>query len=189
MYPDLPAHLRSVLDPAPHPDLAPGDRLAAVLVPVVLAPEPSLVLTVRSEELPRHAGEVSFPGGMAEPQDRDLRATALREAQEEIGLDPAAVEVVGALPAVHTFVSGILVVPFVGLLDREPALTVDPGEIAEVFTVSLARCRSVERRTERGRPDGGTWTGWSYDVDGIIVWGATGRTLHDLLLAAEGAIP
>lgn len=186
MYPDLPARLRRTLDPAPRPDLAEGDRLAAVLVPLVLAPEPSLVLTLRSDELPRHAGEVSFPGGMAEPHDADLRVTALREAQEEIGLDPAAVDVVGALPAVHTFVSGILVVPFVGVLESAPALRVDPGEIAEVFTIALARLHAAERRIERTRPGGGVWSGWSYEVDGITVWGATGGMLHDLLSAAGG---
>jgi len=187
MYPDLRARLRTSLDPDPHVEPAPGDRLAAVLVPLVLGPEPSLVFTVRAAHLPRHAGEVSFPGGMSEPQDTGLQATALREAQEEIGLDPASVEIAGALPAVHTFVSGILVVPFVGVVEKVPNLTVDVGEIAGVFSVSLATLGSIERRIERARPDGSIWAGWSYDVDGATIWGATGQMLHSLLFIAEGA--
>ena len=189
MYPDLPARLRLSLDPDPHVDLLPGDRLAAVLVPLVLDREPSLVFTVRSGQLSRHAGEVSFPGGMCEPHDAGLRGTALREAQEEIDLDPDAVAIVGALPAVHTFVSGILVVPFVGVLVQTPTLTVNVGEIAGVFTAALATLASVERRIERARPDGSIWSGWSYDVEGGRIWGATGHMLHDLLLVAEGAVP
>ncbi|MEP7059187.1 MAG: CoA pyrophosphatase, partial [Actinomycetota bacterium] len=165
MYPDLPGRLRGLLDPAPSPDPSPGDRLAAVLLPLVLHPEPSLIFTVRAAQLSRHAGEVSFPGGMVESADADLRATALREAHEEIGLDPALVEVMGALPAVHTFVSGILVVPFVGSLADPPTLTVDVGEIAGVFTVPLGALRAVQREIHRRAPGGGAWTGWSYEVE------------------------
>ncbi|MEA2556412.1 MAG: hypothetical protein QOI60_1743 [Actinomycetota bacterium] len=183
MYPDLPARLRATLDPAPNVDLAPGDRLAAVLLPLVLETEPTLVFTIRSEHLSRHAGEVSFPGGMAEPQDADLRATALREANEEIGLHPASVEILGGLAAVNTFVSGILVVPFVGTMWEAPTLTVDVGEIAGVFTVSLATLASVERPIERARPDGSIWSGWTYDVESGTIWGATGQMVHSLLRA------
>jgi 8-oxo-dGTP pyrophosphatase MutT (NUDIX family) len=188
MYPDPRARLRDLLDPAPRPAPAPGDRLAAVLLPLVLEPEPSLIFTVRADELPRHAGEVSFPGGMAEPQDADTRATALRESHEEIGLEPDLVDVIGALEPVHTFVSGILVVPFVGVLADAPTLTVDVGEIAGVFTVPLEKLRAVQRQIERARPDGGTWTGWSYEVEGATIWGATGHMVHALLLMLDGAI-
>jgi 8-oxo-dGTP pyrophosphatase MutT (NUDIX family) len=188
MYPDLRARLRGLLDTAPRSDPAPGDRLAAVLLPLVVDPEPSLIFTVRADELPRHAGEVSFPGGMAEARDADLRATALRESQEEVGLDPTLVDVVGALASVHTFVSGILVVPFVGLLADAPTLTVDVGEIAGVFTVSLDALRAAERQIQRPRPGGGIWTGWSYEVEGATIWGATGHMVHDLFLALDGTV-
>ena len=189
MYPDLPTRLRTKLDPDPRVDLAPGDRLAAVLVPLVLSPEPTLMFTVRSDRLSRHAGEVSFPGGMSEPHDAGPQATALREAQEEIGLDPVSVEIAGALPAVHTFVSAILVVPFVGVIADSPTLTVDAAEIASVFSVALSRLSALERRIERVRPDGRVWSGWAYDVQDVSIWGATGRMVHELLLLVEGAGP
>jgi len=113
MYPaDLRARLRAALDPAPSPVPEPGDRLAAVLALLVEEPELALVFGRRSDALPRHAGQVAFPGGVADEGDLHLAATALREAEEEVGLDPALPEVLGALPPVHTTVSGILVVPF-----------------------------------------------------------------------------
>ncbi|MGZ5344025.1 MAG: NUDIX hydrolase [Actinomycetota bacterium] len=174
------ARLREVLDPDPAPEPAEGDRLAAVLAPLVLAPEPALIFTERAAELSRHAGEVSFPGGLQDPGET-LVETALREAQEEIGLDPSLPDLVGALPPVHTTVSGILVVPFLGMLDGVPALTVNDGEIAEVLTVPLARLADLERPMELARPGGGTWHGWVYELEGHTIWGATGWMLHGLL--------
>ncbi len=174
------ARLREVLDPDPAPEPAEGDRLAAVLAPLVLAPEPALIFTERAAELSRHAGEVSFPGGLQDPGET-LVETALREAQEEIGLDPSLPDLVGALPPVHTTVSGILVVPFLGMLDRVPALTVSDGEIAEVLTVPVARLADLERPMELARPGGGTWHGWAYELEGHTIWGATGWMLHGLL--------
>ncbi|MGZ5351444.1 MAG: NUDIX hydrolase [Actinomycetota bacterium] len=174
------ARLREVLDPDPAPEPAEGDRLAAVLAPLVLAPEPALIFTERAAELSRHAGEVSFPGGLQDPGET-LVETALREAQEEIGLDPSLPDLVGALPPVHTTVSGILVVPFLGMLDGVPALTVNDGEIAEVLTVPLARLADLERPMELPRPGGGTWHGWVYELEGHTIWGATGWMLHGLL--------
>jgi 8-oxo-dGTP pyrophosphatase MutT (NUDIX family) len=176
--------LRSVLrdaldqDPAPSPD--PGDRLAAVIVPFVEGPEPALVLTVRAGDLSRHAGEISFPGGLQDPGET-LRQTALREGFEEIGLDLASTELVGALPPVHTTVSGILVVPFVGVLDVLPAFVVSDGEIDEVLTFSLARLSKVERVTEFVRTDGLMWRGFAYELEGHTIWGVTGWILHVLL--------
>jgi 8-oxo-dGTP pyrophosphatase MutT (NUDIX family) len=174
------ARLREVLDPDPAPEPAEGDRLAAVLAPLVLAPEPALIFTERAADLSRHAGEVSFPGGLQDPGET-LVETALREAHEEIGLDPSLPDLVGALPPVHTTVSGILVVPFLGMLDRVPALTVSDGEIAEVLTVPVARLADLERPMELARPGGGTWHGWAYELEGHTIWGATGWMLHGLL--------
>jgi len=180
LHADVRTRLREVLEPDPGPDLADGDRLAAVLAVVVVAPVPSLIFTERASGLSRHAGEVSFPGGLQDPGE-SLSATALREAHEEIGLDPGLLDLLGALPAVHTTVSGILVVPFVGALDEPPALTISDGEIAEVLTVPVARLAALERPMALARPGGGTWHGWAYELEGHTIWGATGWMLHTLL--------
>jgi 8-oxo-dGTP pyrophosphatase MutT (NUDIX family) len=180
LHADAIASLAAALESDPSPTPGPGDRLAAVLAPIVLGPEPSLIFTVRAAALSRHAGEISFPGGLQDPGER-LAETALREAHEEIGLDPSLPRVLGALPAVHTFVSGILVVPFVGTLERSPWLTVNDGEIDEVLTFGIARLAAAERAVSYDRPDGGVWRGFAYELEGHTVWGATGWMLHSLL--------
>lgn len=180
LHPDATASLAAALDPDPRPELGAGDRLAAVLAPIVLEPEPAVILTVRAAALSRHAGEISFPGGLSEPGET-LAQTALREAHEEIGLDPSTPRVLGALPAVHTFVTGILVVPFVGTLDRAPDLVVNEAEIDEVVVFGLERLALAERRMTYDRPDGSVWRGFAYELDGHTVWGATGWMLHTLI--------
>ena len=180
LHADVLAALAAALEPDPSPSPGPGDRLAAVLAPVVLGSEPTIVLTVRSAALSRHAGEISFPGGLHEPGE-SLAETALREAREEIGLDPALLRLLGALPSVHTFVSGILVVPFVGTLDREPTFVVNDGEIDEVLTFEVERLAAAEREVTYDRPGGRVWRGFAYELDGHTVWGATGWMLHTLL--------
>jgi 8-oxo-dGTP pyrophosphatase MutT (NUDIX family) len=177
---DVRARLRAGLEPNPVHEPPPGDRLAAVLAPLVEGPVPSLVFTVRAASLSRHAGEISFPGGLLDPGET-LAEAAVREAHEEIGLDPAAPELLGALPPVHTHISGILVVPFVGMLTTMPALTVSDAEIDEVLTFAVAQLAEAEAPMELSRPDGGIWRGWSYELDGHTVWGATGWILHALL--------
>lgn len=180
LHADALASLAATLDDDPSPSPGADDRLAAVLAPIVLEPAPSLVFTVRAAALSRHAGEVSFPGGLQDPGET-LAETALREAHEEIGLDPALPHLLGALPPVHTFVSGILVVPFVGTLDRAPAFTVNEAEIDEVLVFGIERLASAERTVNYDRPDGRTWRGFAYELEGHTVWGATGWMLHTLL--------
>jgi 8-oxo-dGTP pyrophosphatase MutT (NUDIX family) len=174
--------LETLATPVP----APGDRLAAVLVPVVGC---DLVFTRRTEHLPRHAGEISFPGGLAHAEDADLAATALREVYEELGVPPASVRLLGALPPVHTFVSSILVVPFVGILDGEPAWSPDAGEIAEVLRYGLEDLGAAESTVEWPR-DGHVYRGFAYPMaDGHTIWGVTARILHDLLEALRRGGP
>jgi 8-oxo-dGTP pyrophosphatase MutT (NUDIX family) len=177
---DLAAALRMALEPHPAPTPGPDDRLAAVLAPIVLDAGPSLIFTVRAEGLSRHAGEISFPGGLQDPGET-LMHTAVREAGEELGLTPASFEVLGSLSPIHTSVSGILVVPFVALLPTTPQLRPNEAEIEEVLMLPVERLAEVEAVVEYERPGGGTWRGYAYEVDGHTVWGATGWILHTLL--------
>jgi 8-oxo-dGTP pyrophosphatase MutT (NUDIX family) len=176
---DLHAYLPSLLEAQPAPRPEPGDRLAAVLLPVVGGQ--ALVFTRRTDHLPRHAGEISFPGGIVHEDDADLAATALREMQEELGLAPERVQLLGALPPVHTLVSAILVVPFVGMLEDEPVFTPDEGEIAEVLRYPIAELDAAETTVEWPR-DGDVYRGFAYPMaDGNTIWGATAKILNELL--------
>ncbi|HEX7463546.1 MAG TPA: CoA pyrophosphatase [Actinomycetota bacterium] len=177
---DLRGHLAPNLDPDPRPRPQPGSRLAAVLVPIVDASEPLVVFTRRTDHLPRHPGEISFPGGLPHGGDRGLRETALRETEEELGLPRAAVDVVGALTPVHTTVSRILIIPFVGMLAARPSFAPNVGEIAEVLEYPLARLAEAESEVELPRGDG-VYRGYAYEMPGNRVWGATARILHDLI--------
>lgn len=109
---------------------------AAVLMPLIDDPEPRLILTVRSSTMPTHAGEVAFPGGKRDPGDKSLLMTALRESQEEVGLDPGYVEVLAQLsPLASRY--GMKVTPFVGIVRPEAPLVAEPGEIETIFQVPL----------------------------------------------------
>jgi 8-oxo-dGTP pyrophosphatase MutT (NUDIX family) len=158
---------------------APGSKDAAVLVPLY-AEAPSLILTERRADLSRHAGEISFPGGRQDRPDEDLRTTALREAEEEIGLDPGAVELVGALPPVGTFVTGYRVFPFVGIVQPGQVWRPQATEVAQVLEFTLADLiagHEMQRLLRKGVPIKTP----TYTVDGHLVWGATARILQSLL--------
>jgi 8-oxo-dGTP pyrophosphatase MutT (NUDIX family) len=160
-----------------------GRTDAAVLAPLYDWPErPGLVFTERRADLRRHAGEISFPGGRQDEPDEDLRETALREAEEEIGLDRAHVDLVGALPPIGTFVTSYKVHPFVGLVPhpRELELTPSPDEVETVLAFTLEQLREgygMRRLVRRGVPIRTP----TYEVDGHLIWGATARILAELL--------
>lgn len=144
--------------------------------------DPGLIFTERRADLRRHAGEISFPGGRRDPGDADLTATALREAEEEIALDPAAVALAGALPPVSTFVTDYLVHPFVGVVPPpgELDLRPNPAEVETVLTFSLRTLGEgyeMRRLLRRGIPIHTP----AYEVGGQLIWGATARILGDLL--------
>jgi len=164
---------------------APGKTDAAVLVPIFhRAGEPVAVFTERRADLRRHAGEISFPGGRQDFPDEDLRTTALREAEEEIGLARGEVELVGALPPVGTFVTGYRVFPFVGLIEPGQTWTLQETEVAQLLELSLAdlvRGHEHKRLIRRGVPIKTP----TYTVDGHFVWGATARIVEHLLRRLE----
>jgi 8-oxo-dGTP pyrophosphatase MutT (NUDIX family) len=157
---------------------APGAMDAAVLVP--LYHDLVAVFTERRADLPQHAGEISFPGGRQDHPDEDLRITALREADEEIGLAPADVELVGALPPVGTFITGYRIHPFVGMIERGHEWTPQETEVAEVLEFSLHDLVSghkMKRLLRKGVPIKTP----TYTVDDHLVWGATARIVQSLL--------
>jgi 8-oxo-dGTP pyrophosphatase MutT (NUDIX family) len=185
---DFPQRLRDTFGtaapPPPEHFESLAARPAAVLVPVLVAShEPRLVFTKRAKAMSRHAGEISFPGGLADP-DEGLAATALRETEEELGLPSADVELLGTLPPVHTHVSGILVVPFVGMLHLDPRFTPNAAEIEEVLEFPVQRLLDVgtERWLEREDMRFQTYV---FEVDGHVIWGATARILRSFLDALE----
>jgi 8-oxo-dGTP pyrophosphatase MutT (NUDIX family) len=160
---------------------APGKTDAAVLVPLYLeAGGLVAVLTERRADLRRHAGEISFPGGRQDEPDEDLRRTALREAEEEIGLGADDVELVGALPPVGTFVTSYRIFPFVGLIEPGHTWLPQETEVEQVLELSLAdlvRGHEHKRLIRRGVPIRSP----TYTVGEHFVWGATARILEHLL--------
>jgi 8-oxo-dGTP pyrophosphatase MutT (NUDIX family) len=162
-----------------------GRKDAAVLVALYLDQgQLRVVLTRRREDLRRHPGEISFPGGRHDHTDPDLIATALREAHEEVGLSPESVQVVGALQPTPTIATGYRVYPFVGLIDPDQTWKLSPREVADVLELSLAELlagyarRRLIRRGIPIRTD-------TYAVDGALIWGATARILADLFERIE----
>jgi 8-oxo-dGTP pyrophosphatase MutT (NUDIX family) len=157
-----------------------GGTDAGVLVPLYLeSGGVHAVFTKRREDLRRHAGEISFPGGRYEQGEADLVATALREAEEEIGLPRDAVEIVGALQPTPTIATGYAIYPFVGLIAPGMSWTLSAREVAEVLELSLGALRDGYRRQRlirRGLPIRTD----TYVVGDHLIWGATARILSDL---------
>ncbi|MXR41325.1 NUDIX domain-containing protein [Halobaculum sp. WSA2] len=168
-----------------------AERRAAVLAPVVDRDgAPHVLFTKRADHLGSHPGQMSFPGGGVESQDADLTATALREANEEIGLRPEEVEVVGRIDDIRT-VSEYAVTPFVGTApDREYVPSDD--EVAEIAILPVSELTDRENyeSERRDHPHYGEIRLHFFHVDGYTVWGATGRMLVQLLeLLADWEMP
>ena len=158
---------------------APGSKDAAVLVPLMRDPL-TAVFTERRADLRRHAGEISFPGGRQDHPDEDLRLTALREAEEEIGLPRGDVEILGALPPTGTFVTNYRIHPYVGMIEQGREWELEPREVDFVLELSLPdliRGFEMQRLLKKGVPIKTP----TYTVDGNLVWGATARILQHLL--------
>jgi 8-oxo-dGTP pyrophosphatase MutT (NUDIX family) len=180
------ARVRQALDakgPPRRPEtVMPDASPAAVLVPLFEEDgETRVVLTRRTTTLPSHRGEVSFPGGKILVGE-DLRVAALREAEEEIGLAPEAVEVVAELDHLATVASRFVLAPFAGLLIARPALTPNPDEVDRVFDVPLAELlQEGVFREERWEIFGEERAVFFFELVGDTVWGATARILYQLL--------
>lgn len=157
-----------------------GRTDAAVLVALYLDEgRMHAVFTKRREDLRRHPGEISFPGGRHDDTDPDLLSTALREAEEEIGLPPAAVRVLGALQPTPTIATGYAIYPFVGLIEAGLAWTLSAREVAAVLELVLDDLRegyARRRLLRRGVPIRTD----TYVVGDDLIWGATARILADL---------
>jgi 8-oxo-dGTP pyrophosphatase MutT (NUDIX family) len=159
----------------------PGRTDAAVLVPIyVQKGDLHLVFTKRRDDLRRHPGEISFPGGRREEHEHDLWATALREAEEEIGLPASAVTIIGALQPTPTIATGYAVYPFVGLIKSTRDWVPSAGEVAEVLELpvpALVEGYGRRRLLRRGLPVRTD----TYVVGDRLIWGATARIVADLL--------
>jgi 8-oxo-dGTP pyrophosphatase MutT (NUDIX family) len=163
---------------------APPPKPAAVLIPIVLREPLTVLFTKRTSHLKAHAGQVAFPGGRAEPGDASREFTALREAQEEIGLAPERVELIGRLPDYHTR-TGYLVAPIVGLVATPLELAPDPNEVEDIFEVPLAFLLDPanhrrQTRVLQGRSVGYYEMPYPSESGERYIWGATAGMIVNL---------
>lgn len=180
----LRARLERTLEARSRRTVEPGDRVpAAVLLLLVYhGDEPHLVFTKKTETVPHHKGQFSFPGGVVETFDGSRVETALREAREEIGLEPAAVEVLGLLDDAPTATSGFVITPVVGLCTTPPSLCADGREIERVLEVPLrALLDPAIYREERWERSGEVRPIGFFTCGEDVIWGATARILRDFL--------
>lgn len=159
-----------------------GNREAAVLVPITGWPhEPRLIFTERNADLKKHAGEISFPGGMSDDGDTNLEFTALRETHEEVSISPDRVEIMGALAPVGTFVTSYRIQPFVGLVSGDEPLVPNPAEVAAILEFGIEELvdnYAMRRLVRRGVPIRTP----TFEMERVMIWGATARILTDFLV-------
>ncbi|ETS30429.1 CoA pyrophosphatase [Photorhabdus temperata] len=166
--------------PSPPKRLANNTRHAAVLLPIICKPKPTLLLTQRATTLRSHAGQVAFPGGVADPEDKSIIATALREAAEEVNIPHQKVKVLGQLMPLDSM-SGYLVTPIVGLLAPELSFHSNPTEVSSIFEIPLSEALSlssyhyldVNRRGQQYR----IYFHW---YQGRLIWGLTAAIIYQL---------
>lgn len=157
-----------------------------MLIPISPGPDgPEILFTRRAWHMRNHTGEVSFPGGRLEPADPDLMTTALRETEEEVGIDRSLVTVVGEITRLTTVSSPAYIVPFVGHLAERPSTTINPGEVDGVLHVPVAELLDPDiYRQEIWTRDGQPVEITFFELVGDTLWGATARMVHDLLQRA-----
>lgn len=157
-------------------------REAAVLMPFRETDSGGLelIFTKRRDDLPSHAGQISFPGGSSDPGDTDHVFTALRESEEELAIPPSAVRVIGALEPMSTFVSDFAVYPIAGVVGRSVELVPSPREVDSVFAVDVSELIAVREHREFSRGSMTIKTE-AYETHGGLIWGVTGYILGQLL--------
>ncbi|MBV4365059.1 CoA pyrophosphatase [Erwinia sp. BNK-24-b] len=157
-------------------------RQAAVLVPIIDRPRPGLLLTRRAATLRKHAGQVAFPGGMRDNEDRSLICTALREAQEEVAIPPESVKVIGVLPPV-TSSTGFQVTPVVGILPANLCWQANEAEVESVFEMPLQEALRLGRYSpldiHRHGVTHRVWLSW---FENYFIWGMTAGIIRELSL-------
>lgn len=179
---DFERRLRAILDSRrPQHVKIKEAKDASVLIPIVAQPVPTLIFTVRTDTLPSHKGQISFPGGRIDPEDESPRAAALRETQEEIGLPPNYVRVLGELDSMPTFVSGYVIHPFIGWLEEEPELKPNPAEVAEILHVPITDLAEDIRREPGFAHGGRTYPTEAWVWKGHVIWGVTARIIREFL--------
>ncbi|HEX9532688.1 MAG TPA: CoA pyrophosphatase [bacterium] len=168
--------------------VAPELRRAAVLLPLhEQGGEPYVLFTRRTETVETHKGQISFPGGAADPGDADMQSTALRETQEEMGIPPTQVEVLGVLDDLSTTVSGFVVTPVVGIIPSPFPFRINSAEIAEVLTVPLRVFRDPSSlRVERREREGKRLDVYFYGYGKHEIWGVTARIIKGFVDAVFG---
>jgi 8-oxo-dGTP pyrophosphatase MutT (NUDIX family) len=180
------------------PSVAPGEAFRRAAVLLLMYPrggEEHMVFMRRTETVEHHKGQISLPGGAQDPTDIDLVHTALRETHEELGVDPAAVEVLGTLRDIYARVSGFLITPVLGRLKPEYAqsdLVFSPSahEVAEVIEVPLSALRdeAIHHTRPYTAPDGLQYDIHYYTYGPYEIWGATGRILYEFFRTAGSAL-
>jgi 8-oxo-dGTP pyrophosphatase MutT (NUDIX family) len=178
------AYGEDALDPSDRPPVP-----AAVLVPIVLGPAPGVLLTKRNAHLNKHGGQVSFPGGRIDASDRDAETAALREAEEEIALDPSRVEIIGRM-ADYVTGTGYRITPVLGLLPPGLPLRAAPEEVEAVFELPIDVLLDPDAPRRRRHHVHGRWRDyWVWPHPDHYIWGATAAILVDLAQKLRAARP
>jgi len=180
----------ALADATPRERLANNRNAASVLVPMFQrGNDLHLVYIRRSDDVASHRGQVAFPGGRVDPGDTSALAAALREAYEEVGIDPSTVEVLGAFPAMSTLSSGMIVAPFVGVIPGDAVLRPQPEEVADIFDVPLTALRDPRYRGNyQWSRDGGRKSQFPAILyGGQTIWGLTLRITLELLRILDGS--
>ena len=162
---------------------------AAVLIPIFCKDgEYHILFTQRSDQVPHHKGQISFPGGARSEVDADLSDTALRESREEIGLGAKDVEILGELDDTPTTTSSFNISPFIACIPYPYQFTLNPYEINEIFSVPISALLHKANRTKERHTFGNqVFVGYSYEYEGRVIWGATAQIVQQFLQVWQSA--